>query len=142
MIKTNKLILAVLLTFPLFSYAQADFDSAVSALNKGDYEIALKKMLPLANAGNAKAQNMMGFMYFQGFGVDQSYSEAVKWYRKSSDQGFADAQANLGLMYQVGQGVQQDFPTAFKLFQKAADQGYANAQYLLASMYHEGQGCS
>ena len=107
MIKTNFLILTLLLTFPLYSYAQAELESAVAELNKGEYETALKKMLPLANAGNAKAQNMIGFMYYRGLGVDQSYIEAIKWYRKASDLGFADAQTNLGLMYQVGQGVEQ-----------------------------------
>jgi len=34
--------------------------------------------------------------------VAQDYTEAVKWWRKTSKQGNAFAQYNLGFMYQAG----------------------------------------
>jgi len=42
------------------------------------------------NAGNGRAQNMLGIMYSRGQGVRQDFAEAVKWYRKAAEQGLAD----------------------------------------------------
>ena len=49
-------------------------------------------------------------MYQYGRGVQQSYTEAVRWARSGARQGNATAQVNLnlGLMYTEGQGVPQD----------------------------------
>ena len=43
-------------------------------------------------------------MYATGQGVSQDYAEALKWYRKATEQGLAEAQLNLGLMYYNGWG--------------------------------------
>ena len=93
-----------------------------------------------AEAGDAEAQTNLGVMYDEGQGVEQSFKDAVKWYRKAADQGDADAQSNLGLMYYKGQGVEQDFKEAFKWYQKTADQGEAKAQSNLGVMYRDGLG--
>lgn len=55
--------------------------------------------------GNAEAQSNLGNMYYTGTGVQQSYKEAVKWYRLVADQGNADAKYKLEYMYGNGQGV-------------------------------------
>ena len=102
--------------------AGADFQAGVDAYERGDYETALKKFLPLAARGNVAAQHNLGWMYDQGEGVPQDYTEAVKWYRRVADQGFADAQINLGVMYAEGLGVPQDDQEAMKWYRLAADQ--------------------
>ena len=38
-----------------------------------------------------EAYNMLGDCYEKGYGVPQSYSEAVNWYRKAAEQGYAKA---------------------------------------------------
>ena len=93
-----------------------------------------------ANAGDAGAQNYLGFAYFNGQGVPQDYAQAAAWFRKAAEQGDADAQFNLGMMYYNGQGVPQDDAQAAAWYRKAADQGYANAQFNLGVMYRNGQG--
>ncbi len=70
-------------------------------------------------------------MYEKGQGVRKDYVEAVKWYRKATEQGLANAQFNLGVMYDNGQGVRQDGKQAVQWYRKAAEQGYAQAQYNL-----------
>jgi TPR repeat protein len=62
-------------------------------------------------------------MYYNGRGVPQSDSEALKWYRLAADQGFADAQYNIGIMYGNGEGVPQDNVQAWMWFDLAAEQG-------------------
>ena len=78
-------------------------------------------------AGNANAQCTLGFCYHKGHGVEQSYTEAVKWYRKAAEQGDATAQHNLGFCYDKGRGVEQSYTEAVKWYRKAAEQGDADA---------------
>ena len=95
--------------FLLTACGQADYDSAKAAYKAGNYETAYKKLLPLAKAGDAKAQNLLGVMYSEGLSVEQEYTEAFKWFQKSAEQGFVESQYNLGVMYHEGLGVQQNY---------------------------------
>ena len=62
-------------------------------------------------------------MYNNGQGVEQSDTEAVKWYRKGAEAGNAEAMSNLGWMYDNGQGVEQSETEAVKWYRKAAEAG-------------------
>ena len=70
----------------------------------------------------------------------KDYKEAIRWFRKASEQGDAGAQSNLGVMYANGQGVPQDYVQAVKWYRKASEQGDAGAQFNLGVMYANGQG--
>jgi uncharacterized protein len=117
-----------------------DYEDGTAAFDRGDYAIALKKLHPLAEQGNALAQNSLGVMYVEGKGVSQDSDEAIRWFRKAADQGLAEAQTNLGWMYVEGKSVSQDYAEAAKWFRNAADQGFAVAQYNLGGMYGRGEG--
>ena len=60
------------------------FEDATAAHNRGDYATALHLIRPLADQGNAEAQNNLGFMYDIGQGVPQDYVQAHKWYNLSA----------------------------------------------------------
>ncbi len=109
-------------TLGLTAPAGAGFDEGVAAYNRGDYATALREWRPLAEQGNAGAQNNLGVMYDMGQGVSQDDAEAVKWYRKAAEQGDAKAQNNLGNMYDKGKGVPQDYAEAVGWRRKAAEQ--------------------
>ena len=79
-------------------------------------------------------------MYYDGHGVPQSHSEAVKWCRKAVDQDDAMAQCNLGEVYELGHGVPKSDIEAAKCYKKAADQGFAHAQSRLDCFAAEGRG--
>ena len=55
-------------------------EDATTAYGRGDYATAFQLLKPLANAGIAKAQDNLGFMYDTGQGVPQDYVQAHKWY--------------------------------------------------------------
>jgi TPR repeat protein len=132
---------AVVLFFCLAdSSAAGPFEDGLAAAERGDWATALRYWQPLADEGDAAAQNNLGVMYAKGQGVPQDYAEAVKWYRKSADQGNATAQYYLGVRYDNGQGVPQDYAEAAKWYRKSADQGNADAQLNLGVMYDNGQG--
>ena len=69
-----------------------------SAMEKHDpaeadrwYKRAMQKALPLAQAGKAEDQLVVGKLYRGGKGVKKDYSEAVKWLQKAADQGNGEA---------------------------------------------------
>ena len=107
--------------------ASADYQKGYAAYKSEDYATALREWTPLANLGNAVAQNNLGLMYANGKGVIQDYKTAVKWYRLAAEQGNADAQFNLGLMYGMGRGVIRDPVYAHMWYNIAASNGARNA---------------
>ena len=100
----------------------------------------MKRLHDDAQQGDRVCQFNLGNLYFKGEGVDQSYAEALKWYRKAAEQGLADSQCSLGRMYTKGIGVERDHLKAFEWLQKAADQENLEAQDLLGCLYFEGAG--
>ncbi|MBT5457979.1 MAG: sel1 repeat family protein, partial [Rhodospirillaceae bacterium] len=117
-----------------------DFLDGHAAYKRGDYNLALIILRPLAEKGNARAQNDLAVMSLKGRGVPQDVSGAAAWFRKAAEQGLATAQNNLAVMYRKGQGVPQDFGKAVAWTRKAAEQGHARAQNNLAVMYLRGEG--
>ncbi len=93
-----------------------------------------------ANAGDADAQNKLGWRYSNGVGAIRSREEAIYWWEKSAAQGFAKAQHNLGLAYGNGRGVKADKRDAAKWLDLASEQGYDPSQLVLAKMYYSGIG--
>src|SRR6201988_5055698 len=99
----------------------ADIDDGQAAYNTGDFATALRLWQPLADAGNARAQNNLGVMFENGKGVAQDVATAVKWYRLAAAQGYGGAQYNLGLIYAIGRGgVPRDPLRAYMWFSLAA----------------------
>lgn len=88
-----------------------------------------------AKTGDAEAQNALGEAYYDGKGVTENLTEAVKWYTKAAEQGNVKAQYNLGVCYYYGYGVEEYKGEAEKWLTKAAEQGYAEAQNLLGNYY-------
>lgn len=127
-------------------------DDGLAAANRKDYATALRIWQKLAEQGDQFAQNNMGWLYQNGFGVAQSIPVAISWYSKSAAQGNELAKKNLDIVrngsadidintgwaaYQKG-----DYPTALRLFKQWADKGNALAQNNLGLMYQNGQGVS
>jgi len=133
------IILAFLMTLSSPVAAQ-DFQKGYAAFKAGDFATALQEWKPLAEAGDAGVQYLLGRMYDDGEDIPQDYAEAVKWYRLAAEQGKARAQTILGLMYGLGQGVPQDYAESMRWYRLAADQGDAQAQSNLGAMYGNGDG--
>ena len=45
----------------------------------------IKTLIQKANQGDAEAQNNLGVAYYNGEGVDKSYSKTVYWLRKACE---------------------------------------------------------
>jgi TonB family protein len=114
-------IFALALALPAAPLIAADIDDGQAAYDTGDYATALKIWQPIAEQGNARAQNNLGVMFENGKGVAQDTSAAVKWYRLAAAQGYGGAEYNLGLIYAIGRGgVPHDPLRAYMWFSIAA----------------------
>ena len=131
--------LAFLMTFYLPVMAQ-DFQKGLAAAQAGDYATAFKEWTPLAEAGGAESQNMLGTMHFEGLGVIKDHEEAIKWFKLAAEQGIVEAQIQLGNMYYSGIGVLQNYAEAIKWYRQSAQKGSAVGQHLVSRMYYEGKG--
>src|ERR1051326_4123904 len=113
-------ILVAWLTFAAGPALAASMEDGQTAYNMGDYKTALEIWRPLAEEGNARAQNNLGVMYENGKGVPQNIAEAVKGYSLAAGQGYAGAQNNRGLISAIGRGIQRDPIRAYMWFSLAA----------------------
>jgi TPR repeat protein len=116
--------------------------NAQTYYNAKDYKNAMQWFLKADSYGNPsdKIGFYTGLMYEKGWGVEQNYTEAAKWYTKSAEQGNVNAQALLGYFFNVGQGVEKDYKKAVAWYTKAAEKGNAGAQYNLGVIYKNGEG--
>jgi TPR repeat protein len=134
-------LIAVFLVVTCATGAAADpAEDAISAYRRGDYAVAARLFLHLAEQDHADAQSNLGVMYWAGLGVPLDNQEAVKWFRKAAEQGHPEGQYNLGRMYREGQGIPQDYRQALKWYRLAAEQGHADAQGSLGFMYDSENG--
>jgi uncharacterized protein len=120
---------------------QRDAATEAEALfQKGDYAKALKLARPLADAGDPRAEAIIGLAYYRGRGAAHDDAEAAKWLRPAAEKGDAVAGYTLGVMYGEGRGVPQDFAEAARWYRAAAERGDAPAQYNLGLAYARGEG--
>lgn len=94
------------------------------------------------NPTDAAEQYTLGMRYFNGNGVQQSYTEAARWFAKAANQRDSWAQYGLGLCYEEGLGVVKDTSEAVDWYRTAANQGNSFAQYRLAFCLENGIGTS
>jgi len=138
--RTAAAVILIISLFVCCSEKLVTIEDADKAYDRGDYKTAYRFLKPLAEQGNAYAQDYLGVMYEYGQGVPQDYVEAVKWFRKAAEQGNAPAQTNLGMMYEDGRGTPQDYTEAARWYRKAADQGWPTGQGFLGALYTFGTG--
>ena len=118
----NGVLAALVLAAPAEADNAAQLQQAITAYQSGDYAQAFKLLQPLAQQGDALAQNNLGAMYENGQGVAQDYKQALAWFQKAANQGDVKAQNNLGFMYQNGFGVVQNYQQAKAWYQKVLAQ--------------------
>lgn len=132
-------LVAAMLLVPTLAQAQTAEDGRALYL-EGDCDGALEILLPLARAGDANAQNVVGAAYDDGCGVEEDHAQTLAWWQKAADQGFARAQYNLGWFWEQGfDGYPADYARARDWYLKAADQDYPEAMTNLGFLHASGR---
>jgi TPR repeat protein/S1-C subfamily serine protease len=121
---------------------EAELNEVVGARYYADrqYASALEPLRRAAMMGRAKAQSYLGSMYSSGLGVQQSYSEGVKWYAKAVRRGYLPDFHILANRYMYGNGVEKNLSEAVRLSRIAAEAGNVDAQFQLGQCYQYGEG--
>ena len=128
-----------------------------------DASIAAELFQRAARGGDTAAQAALGECYERGVGVEQSYENALVWYRSAVEQNSRDgrtrtrararietafgtaaqaaydARAGIGYLYYVGRGTDRDEVLAIGHLREAACCS-ARAQYYLGLAYRDGRG--
>ena len=71
------------------------WEDGMAAYNRGDYMPAIRLFRPLAEAGNARAQHLIGVMYHRGQGVARNSVRALAWFSVAAKHGDREAEANM-----------------------------------------------
>ncbi len=98
-----------------------------------------EELVRLAEKGNSEAQTNLGVCYYAGEGVEQSYINAVTWFKKAAEQGNAKGMYCLGCCYMKGFGLRQDVNKAVSWIEKSANLEFPPAEGALGTIYFNGQ---
>ena len=93
-----------------------------------------------AEAGDPEAQSLLGRMYLDGEGVEQSDKKAFKWISLAAEQNEPYALDYLGYMYYEGRGTEKSFEKALDCFVRSAEEGNPEGAFNAGSMYVQGEG--
>ncbi len=92
-----------------------------------DFYEAVRLWLPLAEAGDPKAQYNIARCYHNGDGVDKDSRKAFELYIKASNQRESRSFHNLSLMYEAGEACEKNTAKAQEMMDKAAELGEVRA---------------
>ena len=115
-------------------------EDGIAAYDRDDYDTAMQLLRPLAEQGDADAENSVGMMYLSGHGAPENQQQAFQWISKAADQDNAEAEGHLGDLYFHGWGTANDLVSASRWYALAANRGIPDAQYSLGAMYENGFG--
>lgn len=76
--------------------------NAVDSAIDENYSTAFAHWMPLAKAGDPRAQFNVALMYHGGLHVGFDESAALQWYRRAAENGVTEAQEYLVVGYQEG----------------------------------------
>ena len=96
---------------------------------------AIEVLRPLADQGDATAQEILGKIHLAGEGTTRDNSLAFKRLLQAAGQGRVQAQLELGRMYRDGVGISPDSNLAMYWFDLAAKRGAPDAYNAIGEMY-------
>lgn len=132
-------LLPILLSVAFYCRAGA-FEEGGAAYMAGNYKLAAKKFMEVADKNDHRAMYALGSMYAAGRGVPRDYRKAFELFSRAARYGRVDARYKLGIMYQEGLGVARSDRRAARSFHDAAIKGYGPAQFQLGMCYANGRG--
>lgn len=108
---------------------------AARAAEAGDQDRALSLWLPLAQAGNARAQAEIGLRFAEGLGVERDDAMALRWLTLAADGGDTAGLRGLAVLHLRGIGdAPPDRMQAEAICTRAAKLGDGPAQDLLSQL--------
>ena len=123
-----------------FYYGLALESGAQGTKGKADKERAIALFKKAAEGGFALAQYRLAVLYQNGQGVEQSNTQARKWFSVAAEAGLREAAFNYAVMLETGSGGDSDPKEAARLYEIAADKGVRQAFLPLGILHARGDG--
>jgi len=102
-------------------------------------DVDFDKTVALAESDDVRAQHLLGWFYYEGIGVRESYRQAFYWWSRAADRNDPAAQNDLAVLYLLGRGTVRNFQIAADLCAKSANRRHAPAMLNLSLMYQAGE---
>lgn len=98
------------------------------------YETTMKYYQKALDKGVEEAYFPLGYMYFNGYGVEKDVDKALELFESSVKCKDKDGLYFLGFLYATGFKVKKDVKRAKRLFRESAELGNEAAKEYLASL--------
>ncbi|MBQ7607336.1 MAG: sel1 repeat family protein [Desulfovibrionaceae bacterium] len=105
-----------------------------------DYSKARTYLSEAANAGIAKAQEIVGLMLLNGMGCAVDAKEGIRYMSMAAEQNSAFALWQMGMACANGIVVEKNLEKAVECYTNASDQNFASARFELGLLYMYGTG--
>ena len=120
-----------------------DFETGLAAYERQEYSKALEILQPLAIAGDADAQNLLGKMYGFGQGGAKDGKEAAKWFMQAARNGNRESQEiiaveAIGEFHETGDIIGDKIET-IDWIMSLAKRGNSEAMNMIGILYHTGK---
>jgi|GEM_PF-2069221 TPR repeat protein len=109
-----------------------------AAYKAGD-KSALPKLFELAQGGNSRAQNVVGYLLDHGEGVRQDSTAAAAYFAAASAD-YPLARYNLAVLTLLGRGVVQDKVKAMEMFESSMKEASVDLAAVRLSLYYLSKG--
>jgi TPR repeat protein len=97
-----RIVLAVFLALSTAPAVAQELRMGLDALKHGQWELALRTLVPLAEADNADAQYALGTLYANGDGVPVNLARADQLWRQAAQKGQVRAREQLAFLRSLG----------------------------------------
>lgn len=121
----------------LYDSGEACFFLGKAYSNNDDemfYETTMKYYQKALDKGVEEAYFPLGYMYFNGYGVEKDVDKALELFESSVKSKDKDGLYFLGFLYATGFKVKKDVKRAKRLFRESAELGNEAAKEYLASL--------
>lgn len=127
----------------LTSAASAGYEEGAAAFERGDYEVALRELGPLAEAGDPYSEWLVAVMYRDRLGTAAPMAEtkaiALKFMRRAAEHDVPYAMVDLAQMYMQKRWGPPDPDAAREWVIRAAELGTPDFALSLGMMYYGGE---
>jgi TPR repeat protein len=107
--------------------AETPYNLGVAAYKNRDYSEAAAQWTKSVARGNTEAMNNLGYLLYNGYGVNKDIDRAVKLWRVASEAGESESQWHLGRAYETGAGVERSLSKAYAWYQCAIETASNNS---------------
>ena len=118
----------------------AQLQAANNAIATQRYDMALKLLTPLAQAGNLQAQFKLAQMYELGYGVSQNTENAIKWYKLAARSDQPNQLSGHISLVQPNSTNSEELLKFIQTIKTNAQNGNSDAQRTLGDLYFKGIG--